>query len=288
MTEQRGQVLQYHIGRHAEIAERFAADGYYFPIDVLSADEAASCRQKLETLENANYGNKLGNKSQLNYPHIIFRFADSIVRHPRILDAVEAILGPDILVWGSTFFIKEPHSESYISWHQDLRYWGLDSDAEVSAWVALSPVTEANGCMRFVPGSHKGDMLPHKDTFAGSNFLTRGQEADIEIDDRDMILVPLTPGQASLHHGKLLHASAPNRSNERRIGLAINYIAPHVRQVVAKEDFAVLVRGEDKFGHFRHVPSPTRDMDGDTIVWHRRILSAQNEAIYEGAKQRPL
>ncbi len=272
----------------AEIAERFAADGYYFPIDVLSVDEAVVCRQELEGLENTNRGSKLGNKSQLNYPHIIFRFADAIVRHPRILDAVEAILGPDILVWGSTFFIKEPHSEGYVSWHQDLRYWGLDSEAEVSAWLALSPVTEANGCMRFVPGSHKGELLPHKDTFVDSNFLTRGQEADIEIDDRDTILVPLAPGQASLHHGKLLHGSGPNRSDERRVGLAINYIAPQVRQVVAKEDFAVLVRGEDRFGHFRHVPSPTLDMDDEAMAWHRRILLAQNEAMYAGAQEQSL
>lgn len=111
-------------GERAEIAERFAADGYFSPLHVLSAEEAASYRQELEALESTNHGSKLGNKSQLNYPHVIFRFADSIVRHLRILDAVEAILGPDILVWGSTFFIKEPHSESYISWHQDLRYWG--------------------------------------------------------------------------------------------------------------------------------------------------------------------
>ena len=117
--------------RTAEIARRFESDGYYFPIDVLSADEAASCRQELEALEVACRGNRLGNKKQLNYAHVIFRFADAIVRQPRLLDAVEAILGPDILVWGSTFFIKEPHSESYISWHQDLRYWGLDSDAEL-------------------------------------------------------------------------------------------------------------------------------------------------------------
>lgn len=267
----------------AGIADQFAANGYYFPIDVLSTGEASAYRRELAALEKLNHGKKLGNKSQLNLPHIIFTFADAIVRHPRILDAVEAILGPDILVWRSTFLIKEPHSESYVSWHQDLRYWGLDSDAEVSAWVALSPATEANGCMRFVPGSHKAGLLPHKDTFADSNLLTRGQEADIEINEHDTTLVSLAPGQMSLHHGKLLHASGPNRSDERRIGFAINYIAPHVRQLIAKEDFAVLVRGKDKFGHFQYVPSPTRDMDEDAIAWHQRILSAQNKAIYAGA-----
>ena len=154
----------------AELAARFARDGYVFPLEVLSHAEAAAYRRQLEALERraqgSKLGSKLGNKSQLNYAHVIFRFAHEIVTHGRILDAVEAILGPDILVWGSTFFLKEPHTESYVSWHQDLRYWGLDSDAEVSAWLALSPVTEANGCMRFVPDSHAGGLLPHSDTFA--------------------------------------------------------------------------------------------------------------------------
>jgi len=208
------------------------------------------------------------------------------VRTPRILDVVESILGPDIMVWGSTFFVKEPHSESYVSWHQDLRYWGFDSDAQVSAWVALSPVTRENGCMRLVPGSHKGELVDHNDTFDESNLLTRGQEAAIPIDEQAVVHVELAPGQASFHHGRLLHASAPNRPDERRIGLAINYIAPHVRQVVAKTDFAMLVRGKDRFGHFQHVPSPAGDLTDDAVAWHRHILTAQNEALYDGANAR--
>ncbi|MDH3692836.1 MAG: phytanoyl-CoA dioxygenase family protein, partial [Gammaproteobacteria bacterium] len=178
----------------AEISRRFSEDGYYFPIIAFSEQEAAFDVEQLHSLESRNQGRPLGNKGQINLPHVIFRFADDIVRNSRILDAVEAIIGPDILVWGSTFFIKEPHSETYISWHQDLRYWGLDGDAEVSAWVALSPVTVANGCMRFLPGSHKGEMLPHRDTFSEDNFLTRGQEAEIEIDETDTINVLLRPG----------------------------------------------------------------------------------------------
>lgn len=266
-----------------DIADRFARDGFVFPVDVLSRGQAAAYRRDLEALEQRARGRKLGNKTQLNYPHVIFRFAHEIVTHPKILDAVEAILGPDILVWGSTFFVKEARTESFVSWHQDLRYWGLDSDAEVSAWVALSPVTEANGCMRFVPGSHKGELLPHSDTFAGDNFLTRGQEAVVEIEEADTVLVPLAPGQASFHHGKLLHSSGPNRSDERRIGFAINYIAASVRQTVAHEDFAMLVRGEDRHGHFRLVPPPSVDLSEDALAWHRHILAAQNEALYDGA-----
>ena len=237
----------------------------------------------MASLERRTKGKKLGNKDQLNYPHVIFRFAYQIACHFNILDAVEAILGPDILVWGSTFFVKEPHTDSFVSWHQDLRYWGLDSDAEVSAWLALSPVSEANGCMRFVPGSHQGDLLPHIDTFEDDNALTRGQEAVVDIEAADTISVSLKPGQASFHHGKLLHSSGPNYSDERRIGFAINYIAPHVRQVVASEDFAMLVRGEDRYGNFSLVPRPDADMSGAAMRWHGTILAAQNKAMYENA-----
>jgi chlorinating enzyme len=266
-----------------DIADRFARDGYVFPVDVLSPDQAAAYRRDLEALEQQTRGDTLGNKNQLNYPHVIFRFAHEIVTHPKILDAVEALLGPDILVWGSTFFVKDPHTESFVSWHQDLRYWGLDSDAEVSAWVALSPVMEANGCMRFVPGSHEGELLPHRDTFEDDNVLTRGQEAAVEIKEEDTVHVPLEPGQASFHHGKLLHASGANHSDERRVGFAINYISTSVRQTVAHEDFAMLVRGEDRHGHFQLVPPPSADLSEDAMAWHHHILTAQNEALYDGA-----
>ncbi len=264
-------------------AARYREDGYLFPVDVMDAREAASYRSELETLEQRLGDSKVGNKAQLNFPQVIFRFANEIVRQPRILDVVESILGPDILVWGGTFFTKEPHTESYVSWHQDMRYWGLDDEeGQVSAWLALSPVTMANGCMRFVPGSHRGEMVEHKDTFATDNFLTRGQEAAVDIDEDALVHVELEPGQASFHHGRLLHASGPNRSDERRIGFAINYIAPHVRQTVAKEDFAMLVRGEDRYGHFHHVPPPETDLADAAMAWHNRILTSQNEAIYDG------
>lgn len=270
-----------------EIARAYEANGYYFPLRALPAQEALACRAELEALEARIGKAKLGNRGQLNYAHVLFTFADALMRRPEILDAVEAILGPDILVWGTTLFTKEPHSPTYISWHQDLRYWGLNGDAEVSAWIALGPVNEANGCMRFVPGSHRLDLVPHRDTFSQDNFLTRGQEAEVAIDEEKTVLVELEPGEASLHHGRLLHASGPNGSDGRRIGMVINYIAPHMRQVVAPEDFAVLVRGSDRHGHFHHVPPPQADLSEDALAWHRRILDAQNKAMCDGAATGP-
>lgn len=267
-------------------ATRYANEGFVFPVDVFTAEEAAVYRAQLETLEARLAGERTGNKGQLNFTHTIFRFANEIVRSPKILDVVESILGPDILVWGSTFFLKEPHTESYVSWHQDLRYWGLDDDeGQVSAWLALGPVNKANGCMRLVPGSHKNAIVEHKDTFDEANFLTRGQEADVEIDESAVVHCELEPGQASFHHGRLLHASAPNQSDERRIGFAINYVSPHVKQVVASKDYAMLVRGEDRYGHFLPVPPPEEDLSPEALDWHHRVLNAQNETLYDGAEQ---
>ena len=264
------------------LAKNYRQDGYVFPVDALSVDEAMGHRQNLEALE-ARFGDeKFGNRTQLNYPHVLFRFAYDLICNPKILDVVEAILGPDILVWGSTLFIKEPKTKSFVSWHQDLRYWGLDNDEEVSAWIALGPVSENNGCMRFVPGSHVHDLLPHNDTFDEDNVLTRGQRAAIDIDEAATVPVELAAGQVSFHHGRLLHASGPNYSDERRIGMAINYISTKTRQIIGSDDYAMLVRGEDRFRHFKLVPPPQHDLSPGAIKWHHKILNAQNEAMYDG------
>ena len=269
-----------------EIVSSYSESGYFFPIQAMDSSQAQIYRSQLEALEVANADIDLGNKNQLNFPHVIFQFANEIVRNSRILDVVEALIGPNILVWGSTFFIKEPHTDSFVSWHQDLRYWGLKKEDEVvSAWLALSPVNQANGCMRFLPKTHTSELLEHNDTFDDKNFLTRGQEANVDINEAETVHVELQPGEVSFHHGRLLHASASNNSDQRRIGLAINYISTQNRQVVAKKDFGMLVRGVDNHRYFEHVPPPDDDMSDQAMAWHNNILTAQNEALYDGAKQ---
>ena len=94
---------------------------------------------------------------------------------PAILDVVEGILGPDILVYAAEFFVKEPRTTHVVTMHQDLTYWGLGAiDGMVTAWLALSPATPASGCMDFVRASHKNPILPHEDTFDENNLLSRG------------------------------------------------------------------------------------------------------------------
>src|SRR5205085_12125410 len=151
-------------------------------------------------------------------PHLLFPFLAGLVRHPRLLDAVEDVLGPDILCWNSNFFIKEAANPAFVSWHQDSTYWGLSEPDVVTAWVALTPSNAANGAMAVIPGSHQLDQAPHRDTFDRHNLLTRGQEIAVEVDDSKAALLCLEPGEMSLHHVRLVHGSAPNPSGDRRIG----------------------------------------------------------------------
>lgn len=258
------------------IAQTYQTQGFAFPIDVFTADQMAQYRAELARLEPLRAEHKLGHKAQFNYPHVVYQFANDIARTPRLLDVVEQIIGPNIMLWGSTFFFKEARSDSFVSWHQDLRYWGLsDPNAMVSAWLALGPVTRENGCMRFVPGSHRGELVAHRDTYSVDNFLYRGQEADVEIDENQVAYCELAPGQLSLHHGNTLHASSPNHSDQLRLGFVMNFIAPHNQQTLYETDFAMLVRGEDTHGYYQQVPSPETDLSPESLQWHQRILETQ-------------
>ena len=188
-----------------EQGERYASDGCVFPIDVLSRAEAAEGRRRLEDAEA-----RCGNLHYSPKPHLTFRFVDELIRDPRIVDRIESLIGPNILVWDSTFIIKEARDARFVSWHQDLTYWGLEPPDVVSVWLALSPSTPESGCMRFLPGSHTA-QLPHRDTFAEQNILSRGQEVALHVEERKVVDVVLAPGQMSLHHGRVVHGSAPNR-----------------------------------------------------------------------------
>jgi non-haem Fe2+, alpha-ketoglutarate-dependent halogenase len=239
--------------------ERYQEQGYLAPIRVLSPERAAHYRRRLEAAEVGNGGPFQGAMKQK--PHLLFTWLDELVRDDRVLAAVEGVIGPNILCWASGFFTKEAHDPSYVSWHQDLTYWGLEPADIVTAWVALSPSTPESGCMRVVPASHKQDVLAHAETFAEHNLLSRGQEIQVEVDERRAVEVVLRPGEMSLHHVKLIHGSGANRADDRRIGFAIRYVPTYVRQTAGAEDSALLVRGVDAYHHFLAETPPTADLD---------------------------
>lgn len=265
------------------IQSEFDQLGYYYPIQALTAEQAQDYGQRIAALSESDQASVLGYRGQLNYLHVVCPYVDEIIRNPVVLDAIESLLGPNILVWGVSLFLKPPRSPGYVSWHQDLTYWGLSNDREVSAWFALGPVTRENGCMRFIPGSHRAGQINHRNTVNKSNILTCGQHADTDIDESSAIYAELDAGQVSLHHGYLLHASGPNTTDQPRIGLAVNYLSTTVRQSVAKTDFAMLVRGEDRFNHFQHLPQPKDELDEGGMSWHRKIIATHNETLYDGA-----
>jgi len=195
---------------HGTTPSDYQRDGFVFPVDVLSETEASTLLADLESAEQELAGDKKKLALLHAYPDRVLPAFDALIRHPKILERVSAVLGPDLMVWGASIFDKSPHSDKIVSWHQDLTYWGLDSDDEVTVWVALSPVNKASGCMYFVPGSHKQNAVEHVDTFADNNLLTRGQEIAVEVEEGEGVAVELKPGQASLHHGHLFHSSGPN------------------------------------------------------------------------------
>ncbi|MGZ5872876.1 MAG: phytanoyl-CoA dioxygenase family protein [Bradyrhizobium sp.] len=255
--------------------------GYCAPIRVMPEHEAEAIRRQLEAHEAA-YGVLKG--SMRHKSHLLFTWLDGLIRHPAILDAVEGVIGPDILCWSSTFFIKEAHDPGFVSWHQDSTYWGLDPADIVTAWVALSESTAENGAMRVIPDTQTLEQVAHRDTFAADNLLTRGQEIAVEVDEARAVMLSLQPGEMSLHHVRLIHGSDPNPSAKRRIGFAIRYLPTHVRQVVGTRDSATLVRGVDRFGNFEREYAPDRDLSDAALAFHARVMGDQQTVLMKNAE----
>src|SRR5262245_14293346 len=262
-----------------DAAIQYHRDGYLSPIHVFAPQEALGLRARLLDIEASG---RLPAGALLSKCHLLLTWVDEIVRHPKVLDAVEAIIGPNILVWGTSFFIKEPHNKSFVSWHQDLTYWGLEPADIVTAWIALSPSTRENGAMRVVPGSHTTEVLPHTDTFAADNLLSRGQEIRVDVDERKAVALELEPGQMSLHHVKLIHGSEPTPSPHRRIGLAVRSIPTPLRQTAGMVDSAMLVRGVDSFGYFHPEQRPGADLSAAAIAHHAEVTSAASRILMRG------
>ena len=268
------------MGLNESAIVRYRRDGFLFPLPVLSSGEARACRRRLESLEATHRG-ELRHK-----PHLLFTWLADLVRHPAILDAVESVLGPNLLVWHSSFFIKDARDEAFVSWHQDATYWGLSSPDVATAWLAFTEATVENGAMRMVPGSH-GEQLAHRDTFAAKNLLSRGQEIAVEVDEAHGVDILLRAGEMSLHHVRMIHGSPPNRSADRRIGYAIRYVAAHVKQIEG-EDSAMLVRGVDTYHHFLPEEPPSADLAPAALAQHAAMKARVTKILYRGTGDTPV
>ncbi len=229
--------------------EAFHRDGYYAPVDVFSVDEARRWRADLEAFESTLPPGPVsaGNRRKL---HVRCPWARDLVQDPRLLDVMESILGPDLLVFTSTFFIKEPNTDAITAWHQDATYFGLQPYEHVTAWVALSEASIEAGCMEFIPGSHRWGQLSHGLDALPGTINAGARSISAPMDTSTAVFAPVKTGQISLHHTLIAHNSPPNRSNDRRIGLGISYIPTRCKHSGSKRMSATLVRGVDRHGHF--------------------------------------
>ena len=262
--------------------DAFYRDGFVSPIDVFTEEEAKQLRTELEAAE-AKWPDAFKGAAR-NNAHLNLMCLDEIVHNPIILDAIEDLIGPNILNYGTVLFIKEPNDSGFVSWHQDARYMGLEPHIGITAWVALTEANDENGCMQMIPGSH-GEIRDHNDTFDKENILTRGQEVQ-NVDVSMALSTALHPGQMSIHSARVIHSSQPNRSNDRRIGFVIQpYMPPHVQQTISPTG-AQLVRGSDPHGNFEHLPRPKRDMEPSKIKIRDWVNETWSEILYHGAKMR--
>ena len=269
-----------------DMVSAYRQDGFVAGVPALSLDEVAQMRQLIETLETDHAlgagGHNLNQFYRVN-GHVVIDALAQVARTPRILDTVESLLGPNLLVWSVEFFIKEPQSKHTVSWHQDITYWGMgETDDEVTAWIALSDVSVEAGCMRFLPGSHKQGIVSHNDTFADDNMLSRGQEI-ADVNEEQAVHGPLKPGEMSLHHGRCFHASSENRASERRIGLAIRYVTPAVRDHAPGRDWAMPVRGEAPRGGWDCIAGARGLFHPADLALYDRILEGQSKTLAAGA-----
>ena len=262
--------------------EQYHDEGFISPVRVISEQEAHLIKQELEMVE-AEFPEEINAESRNNL-HLSFAFLDALAHNEIIVDAMEDLIGPNISLWASVMFIKEPSSKHYVSWHQDATYMGLDSLNFPTPWVALSPSNKETGCMTMIAGSHKTKIQEHKDTFAKNNILTRGQVIQ-NVDESKAVDLILEPGEMSIHHGAVIHGSQPNNSNHRRIGFSLqSYMPPNIKQIVGRNIWTH-VRGkkrEDEDGIL--LDRPKFNMDPFTVEQRRIANENMSEILYKGAK----
>lgn len=260
--------------------------GFLFPVAALTPQEAAKCLSDLERMET-----KLGSplpQAELKWRGAAYTYlpwVNALVRHPRVLDAVEDVIGPDILVFWSTFFIKEPGTPAFTAWHQDATYFGLEPYEHVTAWVALTDASRLAGCMDVLSARGAPRQMHHAAARLEHSINGAGQIIVEPVEDSAAVAMELKAGELSLHNTLCPHRSAPNRAAYRRVGIGISYMPARVRTTGSYRLPALLVRGTDTHGGFDHLPSPVAEFDPDGIAVHDRAYKRFRENYFEQEKR---
>lgn len=260
----------------------FERDGFVAPVPALSAERAASYRQALESFE-ARFPDdriKLDQKG-----HMICPWVDEMIREPAILDATEDLIGPDILCWGTSLRAKAADGKTFAGWHQDTAYADVRPIVVIVA-LALSPCRAVNGCIRGIPGSHRGPLLPHREAFGTSSLLSREQYIDAPIDETKAVDFELDTGEIALFNNAICHSSNPNFGTDRRIIYLLEMIPTYAYQHEPRES-AALVRGVDGFGNFDRDPRPVDELGAAEVAAWERAVAIQASVLFRGAERAP-
>ena len=263
--------------------KQYEDEGFVSPINVFSKDKAKEIRNQIELIEN-DMPEELNNSGRYN-AHLISPLLDEVTHDTKILDAVQSLIGENILICGTTLFIKNPNEKGFVSYHQDAKYIGLEPLNWVTAWVAITDSNEKNGCMRMWSGSHKDNLKEHDEKFNNGNLLTRGQTVKNVPKDETTPLI-LEAGQMSLHHPTVVHGSELNKSNDRRIGFVIqSYISTNVKQVLGKNSVQ-LARGTDEYNYHEKINRPVSLMDPNDVKIKKRENDNLRNIFYKGSEKK--
>jgi non-haem Fe2+, alpha-ketoglutarate-dependent halogenase len=261
-----------------EQVDSYRYNGFLFPVPALTPDEVATCLAGLQRLELA-LGSPVAEADVKWRSHAYAHspWFNTLIRHKRILDAIEDVIGPNILVWTSTFFIKEPHSPTFAAWHQDGTYFGLEPKEQVCAWVALTDASEQAGCMEQLSSRGAPRQYNHAALGLANSINRAGQTIMEAFDQSNPVAMALRAGEFSLHHELAVHRSAPNHASHRRVGIGLNYIPTHVRVDSPVRCKAMLVRGEDRYGHFDLIDPPSAERDAAALAVHQQVSDRYRE-----------
>ena len=245
----------------SQTAQTYADQGFLTRVDLFSESEIGHYRACFDEIQAREGREKC--QIGLQARHLDEEFIWQMATDPRIIDAIEELMGPDIMLLSTHFFCKypDPEAKKFVAWHQDVTYWGLQPPEAHTAWVAVDDADAENGCMRVIPGSHKTGIATHGESERAGNLLSVNQEIPDELVDTSQAFdLELKAGQISIHDGQLFHASNPNTSDRRRCGLTLRYIAPHVSQPelnsLGGKYPTILIRGEDRYHNFPEQPQP--------------------------------
>ena len=261
-----------------EQVEQYHRDGFVSPVKIISEQETAIFHDHLEKIEMAGELRGVGQtKFYLRHPWV-----HELATHPALLDAVEDLIGPNIMLYHNTVWFKEGGDGAYVSFHQDNTYFGHDPCKVLTAWMAITPAAIESGCMQFLPRTQKLGQLSLKSAdIHSANLLSSGQTVDFDPETIEPFPVELRPGECSIHHAFLIHGSLPNNAPDRRLGITFIYHPPNLGQFGNSKTSALLVRGKDAYGNFEHELAPISGDDAGNAARHEEAVFKYRAKVKE-------